>query len=38
MRAHTLKPAQVPFWWMNNPRLGEFCLQLILLGKCLQII
>ncbi|CAN6973704.1 unnamed protein product, partial [Brassica rapa subsp. trilocularis] len=24
-----LNPAHVPYWWVNNPRLGEFCFTMI---------
>uniref|UniRef100_A0A915CE44 Senescence-associated protein n=1 Tax=Parascaris univalens TaxID=6257 RepID=A0A915CE44_PARUN len=23
------KPAHVPYWWVNNPTLGEFCFAMI---------
>ncbi|KZV37744.1 hypothetical protein F511_33237 [Dorcoceras hygrometricum] len=26
---HTLNPAHVPYWWVNNPTLGEFCFTMI---------
>ncbi|WZY93819.1 hypothetical protein YC2023_066148 [Brassica napus] len=24
-----LNPAHVPYWWVNNPTLGEFCFTMI---------
>uniref|UniRef100_A0A8R1XSK2 Senescence-associated protein n=1 Tax=Onchocerca volvulus TaxID=6282 RepID=A0A8R1XSK2_ONCVO len=24
-----LNPAHVPYWWVNNPTLGEFCFAMI---------